>query len=97
MPVLVGRIRGDASRASEIVIRSVGSDGMETNRDFLSLAEAERLIRSVRRAIGSSRPKTVEVRATDQVCRRIRSRGPMDFDPDQARGRGTGNIDEETP
>ena len=64
MPVLVGRIRGDASRASEIVIHSVGSDGMETNRDFLSLAEAERLILSVRRAISSSRPETVKVRAT---------------------------------
>jgi hypothetical protein len=63
MPVLVGRIRGDASRAPEIVIHSVGSDGMETNRDILSLAEAERLILSVRRAIGSSRPETVKVRA----------------------------------
>jgi hypothetical protein len=62
MPVLVGRIRGDASRASEIVIHSVGSDGMETNRDILSLAEAERLILSVRRAISSSRPETVKVR-----------------------------------
>ena len=61
MPVLVGRIRGDASRASEIVIYSVGSDGMETNRDILSLAEAERLILSVRRAISLSRPETVIV------------------------------------
>ena len=67
MPVLVGRIRGDASRASEIVIHSVGSDGMETNRDILSLAEAERLILSVRRAIGSSRPRTVRVRAMDGI------------------------------
>jgi hypothetical protein len=63
MPVLVGRIRGDASRASEIVIHSVGSDGMETNRDFLSVVEAERLILSVRRAISSSRPETVKVRS----------------------------------
>ena len=62
MPVLVGRIRGDASRAPEIVIHSVGSGGMETNRDILSLAEAERLILSVRRAISSSRPETVKVR-----------------------------------
>ena len=61
MPVLVGRIKGDASRASEIVIHSVASDGMETNRNILSLAEAERLILSVRRAINSSRPETVRV------------------------------------
>jgi hypothetical protein len=61
MPVLVGRIRGDASSAPEIVIHSVGSDGMETNRDILSLAEAERLILSIRRAISSSRPETVKV------------------------------------
>ena len=33
----------------------------------------------------------------DQVCRRIGSRGPMGFDPDQARRRGTGHLDEETP
>ena len=97
MPVLIGRIRGDASRASEIVIHSVGSDGMETNRDFLSLAEAERLILSVRRAIGSSRPKAVKVTAADHVCRRIGPRRPSGFDQDQARRRGTGNIDEETP
>src|SRR5690349_17577011 len=65
MPVLVGRIRGDASRASEIVIHSVGSDGMETNREILSLAEAERLILSVRQAISSSRPEAVKVRVAD--------------------------------
>lgn len=61
MPVLVGRIRGDASSASEIVIHSVGSDGMETNRDILSMAEAERLMLSVRRAISLCRPETVKV------------------------------------
>jgi hypothetical protein len=61
MPVLVGKIRGDASSAPEIVILSVGSDGMETNRDILSLAEAERLILSIRRAIGASRPGPVKV------------------------------------
>ena len=33
----------------------------------------------------------------DQVCRRIGSRGPMGFDPDGARRRSTGHLDEETP
>jgi hypothetical protein len=61
MPVLVSRIRGDASSASEIVIHSVGSDGMETNREILSLAEAKRLTRSVRGAISSSRLETAKV------------------------------------
>ena len=53
--------RGDASSAPEIVIYSVGSDGMEASRDILSLDEAERLILSVRRAISASRPETVIV------------------------------------
>jgi hypothetical protein len=61
MPVLVGRIRGDASSAPEIVIYSVGSDGMEASRNILSLVEAERLILSVRRAISASRPETMIV------------------------------------
>lgn len=61
MPVLVGRIRGDASSVPEIVILSVGSDGTETNRDVLSLTEAEHLILSIRRAISASRPEPVRV------------------------------------
>jgi hypothetical protein len=61
MPLLVSRIKCDASGAIEIVIHSVGSDGMETNRDILSLAEAERLIQSIRRAIRSSRPGAANV------------------------------------
>src|SRR5262245_29565468 len=59
MPVRVGTMRGDAGSAPEIVIYSVGSDGMETNREFLSVAAAERHIVSVRRAIELSRAEAL--------------------------------------
>ena len=59
MSVLVGAMSGDAGSAPEIVIYSVGSDGMETTREFLSVAEAERHIVSVRQAINLSRAETL--------------------------------------
>jgi hypothetical protein len=59
MPVLVGTMSGDAGSAPEIVIYSVGTDGMETTREFLSVAEAERHIVSVRQAINLSRAETL--------------------------------------
>ena len=59
MPVLVGTISGDAGSAPEIVIYSVGSDGVETTREFLSVAEAERHIVSVRQAINLSRAESL--------------------------------------
>lgn len=60
MPVRVGRIRGNATRAPRIVIHSIGSDGMEVNREILSLEEAGRLIQSIRRAIASMPPSNLE-------------------------------------
>jgi hypothetical protein len=59
MPVLVGTMSGDAGSAPEIVIYSVGSDGMETTRESLSVAEAERHIVSVRQAINLSRAESL--------------------------------------
>jgi hypothetical protein len=59
MRVRVGTMSGDAGSAPEIVIYSVGPDGMETNREFLSVAEAERHIVSVRQAINLSRAETL--------------------------------------
>lgn len=67
MPVRVGRIKGSASRPPRIVIHCVGSDGMEVNREILSLSEAERLIEAVRRSIASLPPSSLdaEVRKLD--------------------------------
>jgi hypothetical protein len=59
MRVRVGTMSGDAGSALEIVIYSVGPDGMETNREFLSVAEAERHIVSVRQAINLSHSETL--------------------------------------
>lgn len=58
MSVRVSRISGDASGAPKIVVHSVGSDGMEASRVILSMAEAERHMLALQRAIGLSRAET---------------------------------------
>lgn len=63
MPLLVSEFRG-GSAAPEIVIRSIGPDGMETNRDFLTLEQAERHVVAVRRAIERSRASAFEPAGT---------------------------------
>ena len=58
------------------------------------VAAADRALDALRCATD---PLELRARARTRCRRRIGSRGPMGFDPDQARRRGTGHLDEETP